>query len=508
MPVLPLLNELLSPDNPIAAILAKLRGAADQKNALEAIMPTATPNAAGDVGATGGPSGPTLGRAPYGPFLGVAPTGAPDTSAPGLPGAQSGANPDGPDYAGPPPGSENSSISTPPVYQENSSLTPNTMKAVSGSATAGGSTDLGPSFQEKFMNFARALGGEDVEPSGVIGKRRNATYDMLKSGKYGTFTDEEAQNLARNPDMMNKLFSDRFKSPELKPIGVNDSGYQNFGFVNNATQTVKPIEGSANSDNTPVDQIADAIIKGDQPPTLTGLYKQGAGVRAALARKGFNLETAQLEDARIRQQVKSLNGVQNTKFITLAGTVQQEIDRVGDLADQLDQGGIPKLNYLKLQAYAQTNGNSQQGQLTAKYLTAVNNLKETFAQASNGGYAPTDPAWKLADQQVNGDYGRDQLKASLGEVRRAVGMRVRAISDFGGIGPGSPNRYLPGGQPGGQAPGNAQAPTAQVLPEAQHQGALAEARVKISKGADPALVKQRLLQLGVDPKELGDAGAI
>lgn len=274
MPVLPLLNELLSPDNPIAAILAKLRGAADQKNALDAIMPTATPNAAGDVGATGGPSGPTLGRAPYGPFLGVAPTGAPDTSAPGLPGAQYGANPDGPDYAGPPPGSENSSISPPATYSENSSLTPNTMKAVSGSATAGGSTDLGPSFQEKFMNFARALGGEDVEPSGVIGKRRNATYDMLKSGKYGTFTDEEAQNLARNPQMLQQLFSDRFKSPDYEQTGVDALGMPIKQFVNKATQTIGDGTGSKGGDpfsNLQGLQGDDLIAK--LPPQLSGTVK-------------------------------------------------------------------------------------------------------------------------------------------------------------------------------------------------------------------------------------------
>jgi hypothetical protein len=58
---------------------------------------------------------------------------------------------------------------------------------------------------------------------------------------------------------------------------------------------------------------------------------------------------------------------------------------VNDLAQQMQQGGIPLLNRVKLEAYIQTQGNSEQGQLATRYLTAVNTLKEEFANLANGG---------------------------------------------------------------------------------------------------------------------------
>jgi hypothetical protein len=68
----------------------------------------------------------------------------------------------------------------------------------------------------------------------------------------------------------------------------------------------------------------------------------------------------------------------------------------------MQNSGIPLLNKAKLTAYIQTEGHSENGQLATRYINAVNTLKEEFANLANGGYAPTEPAWKLADEQING----------------------------------------------------------------------------------------------------------
>ena len=188
-------------------------------------------------------------------------------------------------------------------------------------------------------------------------------------------------------------------------------------------------------------QIATAIKSGAQPPTLTGLYGLSGQVRAALAKDGVDLTQYQLDWQRAQQQVKTLGGPQMTRFVALASSVDNTINEVKQLGQQLDQGGVPALNRLDLQAYVQTQGNSPKGQLATRYIVAVNTLKEEFANLANGGYAPHELAWALANEQINGNYGRDQLDSSLDEVKRLINYRVAAIPGLKSQGPGAPDRY-------------------------------------------------------------------
>ena len=197
------------------------------------------------------------------------------------------------------------------------------------------------------------------------------------------------------------------------------------------------------------DVIAQAIASGDQPPVLTGLYGASSLVRASLAKNGFDLSKAQLQWDAAKKQVTSLNGPQQIRFVGLANSVVNTIDEVKDLAQQMQLSGIPLLNKAKLLAYIQTAGNSEGGQLATRYINAVNTAKEEFANLANGGYAPTDAAWKLADQQINGDYGVKQLTAALTESQRLIKYRLAAMPGLSTAGPGAANRYFPGNE---QAP--------------------------------------------------------
>lgn len=190
--------------------------------------------------------------------------------------------------------------------------------------------------------------------------------------------------------------------------------------------------------------IGDAIMSGKQPPVLTGLYRNAKGVRAYLGRKDFDLTRAQLEWTSAQKQIQSLNGPQMVRYSGLANSVVNTIDEVNRLAEQVQNSGIPALNAIKLKTYIQTQGNSPNGQLAAKYLAAVGTLKEEFANLANGGYAPTEPAWKLAEQQINGDYGVQQLSASLGEVQRLIRYRLQGIPNFQTLGSPGQNRYVGG----------------------------------------------------------------
>lgn len=228
----------------------------------------------------------------------------------------------------------------------------------------------------------------------------------------------------------------------MVPSGKNPDGTINWKPVAGAPVTDaggEPVKGVAA-------QIGDGIISGTQPPVMTGLGRMTPQVRAYLQSHGFDLSKAQMEWTRGQKQIQALNGPQMTRGYNLYQSVNSTIDRVQELSNQLQLSGVPLLNRAQLTRVMQMEGNSDKGQLVSKYIGAVNTLKEEFANLANGGYAPTEPAWKLADEQINGEYGVKQLGAALGEVKRLIGYRMKFIAESP-VGPGAANRYT-----GQQAP--------------------------------------------------------
>lgn len=188
-------------------------------------------------------------------------------------------------------------------------------------------------------------------------------------------------------------------------------------------------------------QIADGIKDGTQPPTLTGLYGMSGPIRAQLQQDGFDLAKAQIEWTRAQRQIATLNGAQMTRFAGLASSVNNTIDEVRDLAQQMQLSGVPLFNKAQITAYMQTSGNTAAGKLATRYVAAINTLKEEFANLAQGGYAPTDSVWALANKQINGDYGVDQLDASLTEIKRLLNYRIQGIPGLSTLGGAAANRY-------------------------------------------------------------------
>jgi hypothetical protein len=189
--------------------------------------------------------------------------------------------------------------------------------------------------------------------------------------------------------------------------------------------------------------IYKGIKDGTQPPTLTGMTGLAPAIRALASDDGFDLASAQLDYARAQKQVQSLSGPQMTRYVGLTKSVLKTIDEVKDLADKMQQGGIYYYNQFELAKLIKTEGNTERGRLATRYLEAVGVLKEEVANLAQGGYAPTEPAWTLANQQVNENYGAAQLIDSLSEMKRLLNYRFKQIPGIETIGPGAPNPYLP-----------------------------------------------------------------
>lgn len=257
------------------------------------------------------------------------------------------------------------------------------------------------------------------------------------------------------------------RAPKIQPIGQDVFGAQ-YGRVNPLTGEATPLQNGDSVGNEMVKNLADGIQSGKQLPIVgqgsgTGA-KINAAVKSELQKRGFDLTKADMEYESAKKQISSLNSSQMVRYAGLSNSVVNTIDRVNELAQQMQNSGITGLNAAKIATLKNTAGNTPAGQLATQYETAVNTLKEEFANLAQGGFAPNEAAWDLANQQINGNYGVDQLKASLGEVQRLVRYRLNGIPNMASLGPGAANRYVNGGQAAPDGHGGQVQPVTQASP--------------------------------------------
>jgi hypothetical protein len=232
-------------------------------------------------------------------------------------------------------------------------------------------------------------------------------------------------------------------------------GNEHAVFVNKKTRQIVDEHGNpwesqtSKGGDSDIGRIVDAIEAGRQPPVLTGFYRKKSAIMAEAERRGLDLTEMGLQYSAAQTEVKSLNGPQMVRFAGTAKAVLKTGQRVIDLAEGLHNGGVNWLNAIELEGIRKTAGNAELGTKIAAYQTAVAGYKSELAQTEKGGYDPTAEAFKLADKQIDENYGYLQMKAAVQESRRIISYRLHSIPNWETLGPGSTtNRYIPGGGSG------------------------------------------------------------
>ena len=147
--------------------------------------------------------------------------------------------------------------------------------------------------------------------------------------------------------------------------------------------------------------------------------------------KGYDATQAETDFKAANTWVAAANSTQRQRFYALASSVQSTLKEVMGYATELALGGLEFANRAKMQAYLKLNGNSPYAETVTAYLTAINTLKEEFANLVNAGYAPTEPAFKLANEQINQDRGYKSTNAALAELTRLIEFRVNGLQTIG-----------------------------------------------------------------------------
>jgi hypothetical protein len=249
------------------------------------------------------------------------------------------------------------------------------------------------------------------------------------------------------PDYVKRYAATHNKRVEDLTTADIEDARKRYGQADDRPQiTVSTGQGSE------AEAIAEAIIAGDQPPNLQGLYRYGAAVRAILARRGYDLSSAQIDWTAAQRHFATLNNPQQTRLRQAVDTAIHSLDVIDTLATQWQGGPLPVLNKANL-ALAKSGVYGPQWASIAQQLEGqIADVTSEIANALMGGNSPTDHALKLAATNLASNWSEKTLKDMTALARKNLQIRQNAIRNVGVIGASEVNPYVPQPAPPPAAP--------------------------------------------------------
>lgn len=297
------------------------------------------------------------------------------------------------------------------------------------------------------IKFSPTMAGFGATDSGIAGQDGGtfsafgspeegleAAVKLLKSGTYSNLSVDQAM----------KKWSNNGYGAEVSPSAASDTKISQLDddqLMRLVSDMAKRESGATVEFPQTDDQLnGQSLVDGSLIPSQLAFNARAKALAAAKRiDPSYNAQDAQLKFEAAKRWITGMNSQRMIQYQGLATSVVNTIDEVKSLAEEVKNSGVIPLNKAKMAAYINLKGNTPEGQLASRYMAAVNTLKEEFANLANGGYAPTESAWALANSQINGDYGVDQLTSTLGEIQRLVNFRIQAIGNTTPVYPGSNN---------------------------------------------------------------------
>lgn len=205
----------------------------------------------------------------------------------------------------------------------------------------------------------------------------------------------------------------------------------------------RPPAAASTGSSEDVGLIADAIVSGNQPPALTGLYRNTAAVKAELQRRGYNLTAATEDWNATTQYLKTLNGAQQVRLRQAVNFAADSLDIVDSLSSQWSRSKFPLLNagQLKLAKSGALGADAQS--IATQLDSQISDLVSELATVYKGGGASTDEGLQLAAKQLSANWSEKQLKDAVTLVRKNLQIRINSINNSGVVGGTAGNPYAP-----------------------------------------------------------------
>lgn len=276
----------------------------------------------------------------------------------------------------------------------------------------------------------------------------------LPSGELFT-TEPDVSPVASEKDVAAQAVADAKKAARMagKPFTQTDAtrvsqqAIKQFKEATRLSPQVSTSAAGSGASGSDAESIADAIMRGEQPPTLTGLYRVGGTVRAILGRKGYDLTRAQQDFNATTRMLSTLNGPQQVRLRQAAQTAYDSLDIIEDLNRKLTplipRSRFPAMNRIALAA-AKGGALGLAAQTIATQLEAqITDLTSELANVYMGGNSPTEQALRLAAHNLNSQWTETQLKDTVALARKNLQIRLNSIGLAAPIGGRNENPYAP-----------------------------------------------------------------
>lgn len=195
--------------------------------------------------------------------------------------------------------------------------------------------------------------------------------------------------------------------------------------------------------NDPKD-IAAAIIRGEQPPDLKGLYRSNAAVRAELARRGFNLTKAEEDWQATQKYLATLNGSQQTRLRQAVDATKGYLQQVQDIYSQWQKVGAASgwKDFNKASLATAKHLPGQAGELATRLEARIADLTSELGTVYKGGNSSTDESLKLAAKNLSGDWNERTFNGAVGDILESIRYRENSLKlPVAGVSQG--NAYTP-----------------------------------------------------------------
>ncbi len=231
------------------------------------------------------------------------------------------------------------------------------------------------------------------------------------------------------------------RATEARAVAAEAETVRHHRAVENRPPAAGGSSGSGASSDA--EAIAGAIERGEQPPDVKGLYRNAAPVRAALARKGYDMTAANLDWQATQRHVATLNNSQQTRLRQSINTASQSLDVIDDLAKKWDAGRFPILNKANLMAAKNGAYGKDAASIATQLDGQITDVTSELGNVYMGGNSPTDHALQLAGKNLSASWDKKVLLDMTQLARTNLKIRNNSMMNVGVAGARPSNIYAP-----------------------------------------------------------------